>query len=245
MSATLSISSSSRCRAISARLGCSIAHAEQCASERPPTAWYNRPVEDAVVVVFSVVALAAVVVAAAAHVWLHFAPTGRSPLHDAVSDYGVGPYRAWYRTTVVGLAIASASLTAAFARDGGPGTGSLVALAVFGAARLAIAWFPVDLPGEPVTPTGRVHNVLAVAAFASIAVAASSIPDGLTAAAWSGKASGLDLLGAVVMWAAIATAVFFVVAPLRRWFGLVERALYWATFGWLTLAAVDLIAING
>ena len=45
------------------------------------------------------------------------------------------------------------------------------------------------------------------------------------------------------MWAAIATGMFFAVAPLRRWFGLVERALYWATFGWLTLAAVDLLAI--
>ena len=54
-----------------------------------------------------------------------------------------------------------------------------------------------------------------------------------------------DVLGAVVMWAAIATGVFFFVAPLRRWFGLVERALYWATFGWLALAAADLIAIYG
>ena len=198
---------------------------------------------DALVVVLSVVALVAVAVAAAAHVRVHLLPTGHSPLRDAVSDYGVGPYRAWYRTTVVGLAIASACLTVAFARDGGPGAGSLIALAAFSVSRLAIAWFPVDLPGEPATPTGRVHNLLAIAAFASIAVAASSIPDGLTAAAWSGKANGLNLLGAVVMWVAIATAVFFVVAPLRRWFGLVERALYWATFGWLALAATDLIAI--
>ena len=194
-------------------------------------------------VVLSVVALLAVGVAASAHVRVHLLPTGRSPLRDPVSDYGVGPYRSWYRTTVVGLAISSASLTVAFARDGGPGIGSLIALAVFGASRLAIAWFPVDLPGESATRTGRVHNLLAVAAFASIAVAASSIPDGLTAAAWSGKANGLNLLGAVVMWAAIATGVFFAVAPLRRWFGLVERALYWATFGWLALAAVDLLAI--
>lgn len=195
-------------------------------------------------VVPSVVALVAVACAVAAHVRVHLLPTGHNPLRDAVSDYGAGPYRAWYRTTVVGLAVASASLTVAFARDGGPGAGSLIALAVFGASRLAIAWFPVDLPGERATLPGRIHNVLAVAAFASIAVAASSIPDGLTAAAWSGKANGLNLVGAVVMWVAIATGVFFAVAPLRRWFGLVERALYWATFAWLTLAAVDLIAIS-
>ncbi len=193
--------------------------------------------------VLSAVALVAVAVAAAAHVRVHLLPTGRNPVRDAVSDYGAGPYRAWYRTTVVGLAIASGSLTVAFARDGGPGAGSLAALAVFAAARLAIAWFPVDLPGEPATPTGRVHNLLAVAAFASIAVAASAIPDGLTAAAWSNRANSLNLVGAVVMWVAIATAVFFLVEPLRRWFGLVERALYWATFVWLALAAVDLIAI--
>jgi Protein of unknown function (DUF998) len=200
-------------------------------------------VEAAGVVVLSVVALVAVAVAAVAHVRLHLLPTERSPLRDAVSDYGAGPYRAWYRTTVVGLAISSVCLTVAFARDGGPGTGSLIALGLFGASRLAIVWFPVDLPGRPATPTGRVHNLLAVAAFASIAVAASSIPDGLTSAAWSGKASGLNFVGAVVMWLAIATAVCFAVVALRRWFGLVERALYWATFAWLALAAVDLIAI--
>ena len=101
--------------------------------------------------VLSAVALVAVAVAAAAHVRVHLLPTGRNPVRDAVSDYGAGPYRAWYRTTVVGLAIASGSLTVAFARDGGPGAGSLAALAVFAVARLAIAWFPVDLPGEPAT----------------------------------------------------------------------------------------------
>ncbi len=194
-------------------------------------------------VVLSVVALAAVVVAAVAHVKLHLLPTGRSALRDPVSDYGVGPYGAWYRITVVGLAIASVSLTAAFARDGGPGVGALTALAIFGATRLAIAWFPVDLPEVGATRAGRIHNVLAVAAFVSIAVAAASIPDGLTADAWSGKANGLNAVGAIVVWVAIATGVFVALPRLRRWFGLVERGLYWATFGWLSLAASDLVAI--
>jgi Protein of unknown function (DUF998) len=203
----------------------------------------KRRMSDVLVVALSVVTLVAVAVAVVAHVRLHLLPTGRRPLRDAVSDYGAGPYRAWYRTTVIGLAIASASLTVAFARAGGPGAGPLIALGTFGVSRLAIVWFPVDLPGEPATSTGRVHNVLAVVAFASIAVAASSIPDGLTSQAWSGKSGGLNAVGAVVMWVAVATAVFFVVPPLRRWFGLVERALYWATFAWLALAAADLIAI--
>ena len=55
-----------------------------------------------------VVALLAVGVAASAHVRVHLLPTGRSPLRDPVSDYGVGSYRSWYRTTVVGLAILGA-----------------------------------------------------------------------------------------------------------------------------------------
>jgi hypothetical protein len=42
-------------------------------------------------------------------------------------------------------------------------------------------------------------------------------------AAWSGKANGLEILGAVVMWVAFAAGGFFFVAPLRRWFGRVER----------------------
>jgi hypothetical protein len=32
----------------------------------------------------------------AALIVLHVLPTGYNPIRDAVSDYGVGPYRAWF-----------------------------------------------------------------------------------------------------------------------------------------------------
>jgi hypothetical protein len=45
---------------------------------------------------FSIVAAAATVLQAAALIVLHFLPTGYNPVRDAVSDYGVGPYRGWF-----------------------------------------------------------------------------------------------------------------------------------------------------
>ena len=45
---------------------------------------------------FSVVAALATAVQAAALITLHLLPTGYNPVRDAVSDYGVGPYRGWF-----------------------------------------------------------------------------------------------------------------------------------------------------
>lgn len=42
---------------------------------------------------FSIIAALATVVQAVALVVLHLLPTGYDPVRDAVSDYGVGPYR--------------------------------------------------------------------------------------------------------------------------------------------------------
>jgi hypothetical protein len=45
---------------------------------------------------FSIVAALATVVQACALVTLHFLPTSCDhPVPDAISDYGVGPYRGW------------------------------------------------------------------------------------------------------------------------------------------------------
>jgi hypothetical protein len=52
--------------------------------------------------VFSVVAALATVVQACALVVLHFLPTGYDPVRDAVSDYGVGPYRGWFWLQTIG-----------------------------------------------------------------------------------------------------------------------------------------------
>jgi Protein of unknown function (DUF998) len=51
---------------------------------------------------FSIVAALAAVLQACALVTLHFQPTGYDPVRDAVSDYGVGPYRGWFWLAVAG-----------------------------------------------------------------------------------------------------------------------------------------------
>jgi hypothetical protein len=45
---------------------------------------------------FSIVAALATAVQALALIMLHLLPTGYHPVRDAVSDYGIGPYRGWF-----------------------------------------------------------------------------------------------------------------------------------------------------
>jgi hypothetical protein len=193
----------------------------------------------------AVLCLIGVAVAAGAFITLHVLPTGHNPLSDAVSDYGVGDYRIGYRVLVVSLGLAAGALAWGLSEfDAVRGSG-LVWLVVYAVTRVAIAWYPTDLPGRPRTRTGRIHALLAAAAFAAIAVAASTIPDAMTSdSVWSDHVSLLNTLGTGVMWTAVATAVCYAVRPLRQVFGLAERLLYVVSFGWLAAAAVALINVS-
>jgi len=181
-------------------------------------------------VVVGVLALVLLSVGIAALVVLHIVPTGYSPVRDAVSDYGVGRYAWAYRIQVVSIGSAAAVEAGGFAIDGSVATTGIAWLAVYAVSRVAIAWAPTDLPGTQRTTTGRVHGLLAVVAFTSIAVATSTIPNDLQMGqGWAGWVDLLTPLGVFVMVAAIATAVVFVVTPLHRVFGLAERLLYVAS----------------
>jgi hypothetical protein len=48
-------------------------------------------------------------VGVAALAYLHLAPTGLSALRDAVSRYGISPFRGFYRVMTLGLAVAGAA----------------------------------------------------------------------------------------------------------------------------------------
>ena len=166
---------------------------------------------------------------------LHFLPTGYDPIRNAVSDYGVGRYRIWHRVAVVSLA--AAGFATAFASSGTikPEPASVVAfLCVFGTARILIPLFPTDIEGQPRTRTGRVHWVLAITAFASLATAAGFF-----------KGTGLD---DVVGWLVVITAVFMILvlcAPrLRgRIFGLVERLFYSSMICWFLIVGVEFLLL--
>jgi hypothetical protein len=196
-------------------------------------------------------AIAAAVAFAAALVVLvrtHFLATGRDPVRDAVSDYGVGPHHRNYRVMVVLLGLGGGLLTAGLARAGHAGNVGLAWLAAYSAARLAIAGFMTDLPGRPVTAEGRIHAFLAAVAFTSIAFASSDITAALSdEAGWEGHIHGaLHLIARLVAITALATLVAVLVPTLRaRVFGLVERLLYVAAFAWLFTASIHLAVLSG
>ena len=174
-------------------------------------------------------ALAFTAACVACLVYLHLAPTGYSPVRNAVSEYGrVGPYARWYRLQASSLGLAAICLAVAFRHHGGVAA----LLCLLAAARIAIGWFPTDAVGaRERTRNGAVHLLLAVVAF--------------TAASWAAillnRASGGEpALGRVMAVFAVATMVSLRTG-LRPWFGLIERGYYVATIAWLVLVSVRLL----
>src|SRR4051794_24772128 len=124
--------------------------------------------------VLAALAAASVGAGAVSLIWVDRLPTGRSAVRDAVSDHGADPdYRLFYRALVVLLGLGALLLLVALAHGTGVARGGLIWLGVYGVARVAVAWFPPDLPGAPVTPVGRVQLAVARAGLTGIAVAAA------------------------------------------------------------------------
>jgi hypothetical protein len=148
------------------------------------------------------------------------APTGYSPVRDAVSEYGIGRFGWGYRAQVTFTAGAAACLAAALPAHL---TREVVLLSVLAAARLGIAAAPLD---ERLTA----HMVLAVVAFACVSWCAIALPrsDG-----------GLPILGYVAVIGAIGTG-----ASVRRrggMLGLWERIFYAAAIAWYVVVAARLL----
>jgi hypothetical protein len=105
----------------------------------------------------SIIAAIAMAVSTGALLLLHVLPTGYNPIRDAVSDYAIGSHRALFWTFTTAGAVSGLALAVA-------------------AARVLIPVFPTDQNGSRFqTPKGTIHMILAVAIFASIAVAASNL----------------------------------------------------------------------
>ena len=196
----------------------------------------------------SIIAAIAMAVSTGALLLLHVLPTGYNPIRDAVSDYAIGKYRAIFWTFVIAGAVSGLALAIALARSHPSKPMLTVAMLLLSAAaRVLIPIFPTDQDGSRFqTPKGTVHMVLAVAIFASIAVAASNLGGTLGhEPAWHAVKGLIDgWLPWVITITAIATGVAMIGPRLKRIFGLIERSYYASSITWFFIISIELARIG-
>ena len=178
--------------------------------------------------------LAGAAIALLSLVVAHLLPTGLNPLRDPVSQYGITRYRGWYWSAAGGAALAGVGGVLFFAPTGtGIAVVTAVLLAVFALARAAIGFFPMDAPGSARTGTGRTHNLLATAAFASVTAAAFTGAGALHDAGFPDASAWSTACGAVM---AVGTVGLLVTRRARSGlFGLAERLIYVGFLAWFFL----------
>jgi hypothetical protein len=163
-----------------------------------------------------------------------------SPVRDAVSAYGISPYRWLYHVQTLATAFAAAALAAAVAPTTGA-AGAVTSLAVLALFRAVIGWFPMDAPGTRRTATGRIHNLLAFGAFAAASTSGFLLAGAFSRtealAAFAPVAAGIGWFTSA---AAVLTLIVAAVPAVRGVFGLVERLVY---VGMLALLAFGSAAV--
>ncbi len=189
-------------------------------------------------VLAAVLLLAGVAVALLSLIIVHLRPTGLNPLRDPVSQYGITSSRALYWSAAGGAALAGIGGAFFFAPTAGAiSTVTIVLLVVFAVARAAIGFFPMDAPGTARTGTGRVHNLLATAAFASVTAAAFTGAGALHDAGFPDASAWSTACGVVM---ALGTIGVLITARRERagFFGLAERIIYVGFLAWFVLLGV-------
>jgi hypothetical protein len=196
----------------------------------------------------SILAAAAMAVGTGALLLLHVRPTGYNPIRDAVSDYAIGRYRALFWTFTTAGAVSGVALAIALARSHPSKPTLAVAMLVLSAAaRVLVPMFPTDQSGSRFqTPKGTIHMVLAVAIFASIAVAASNLGGTLGhEPAWHAVKGLVDgWLPWVITATASATGLAIIGPRLKPIFGLIERSYYLSSIAWFFVVSIELARIG-
>jgi hypothetical protein len=177
---------------------------------------------------------------------LHFLPTGYDPIRDAVSDYGVGPYRGWFWLQAVAGGLACLALGIALGRlhPFSP-TQVVVALIVTAASRFLIPFFATD-QGESrfETPHGVIHMILAVLAFGGLVWAAMGLWATLKHyPAWHGAKAFLTIVPWIMLGSVIAVVLAIRGPRLKPFFGAFERLFYLSSLAWLLVVSIDLARI--
>jgi hypothetical membrane protein len=194
----------------------------------------------------SILAAVAVAVQTAALLILHLLPTGYNPVRDAVSDYGVGPYRGWFWLQAVAGGVAGLALAIALAETH-PSVPTLVIvmLLVSAVARFLLPAFPTDQNGSRFqTPRGTVHMILAIVIFASLIIAASELGGTLEhEPAWEGVNGWLTTLPWVMTGSAIGILLALRGPRLKLITGLIERLFYVSSIAWFFIVTIELARI--
>lgn len=170
---------------------------------------------------------------------LRFADPSYSLLHNAESDYGVGP-NAWLMdinfilrgafSLAAVLAIAGTTSRQARSRAG------LALIGTWAICSATLAFFPDNPVGTPSTPAGRIHLLLAGVAFLSVAAGAVIVSARLGAdPAWRRARISL-LLTSLVAIAPGLVAIITIRMP-HSDFGLYERIFLILEILWILIAA--------
>jgi hypothetical protein len=196
----------------------------------------------------SIIAAAAMAIGTCALVLLHVLPTGYNPIQAAVSDYAIGRYRVGFWIFTTAGAVSGVALAIALAESDPPKpTLAIAMLLLSAAARVLIPFFPTDQSGSRFqTRKGTIHMVLAVAIFASIAVAASNLGGTLGhEPAWHAVKGLVDgWLPWVITGTATATGIAIIRPRLQHIFGLIERLYYVSSITWFLVVAIELARVG-
>lgn len=167
---------------------------------------------------------------------VHLRPTGLNPMRDPVSQYGITAYRAWYWTAAGGAALAGVGAALFFSTIGTViAQITVVLLVVFFVARALIGFFPMDEPEGERTRTGRIHNLLATAAFASVTAAAFTGAGALHDGGLAGASAWSTVLGVLM---AVGAVGLLVGRRVRGIFGIAERLIYAGFILWFVMLGV-------
>jgi hypothetical protein len=173
---------------------------------------------------------------------VHLLPTGLAPLRDPVSQYHLTRFRPVILVATLSAAVSGVGAILALSALVGPSAiVSDVLLSVFVVARALIPFLRMDAPGSPVTTVGRIHTVLAFAAFGS-AIAVAFVAGGVLhdagypeVATWSSVLGSVGAVGAVGL-------LIGAIARRQNLLGLFERLIYAGFIPWFILIGAVAIA---
>jgi hypothetical protein len=158
---------------------------------------------------------------------LHALRTDVNPATDPVSNYAVGDYGTLNMLATLAVGLGALALTAALYQTPRRSMVGLLLLAVFGLAKVAQAFFPIDVAAETTT-SGSIHSVLGNVAFFALPVAAV-----LLSRSRGHVEMVVAVLLAVAMFAALA-------ADAMGGFGIAQRVFLVLSSTWVLVTAVRL-----